>query len=250
MHPFATIILAAGQGTRMKSDIAKVLHEINGRPMIHFVIDLALDLGSERTVLVIGHQKKKVEEMCKDYPVDYAIQEKQMGTAHAVLMTDHLLHDYEHDVLILSGDVPLLTHGTLKSLIETHQQSGAIATLLTSQLEDPTGYGRIIRDTNGHVIKIVEHKDANLQELAINEINVGIYIFNAKPLYQALKQVKNDNAQGEYYLPDVVKMYVDSGIKVIALLTPDFDETHGINTVEQLKDAETIINLRSKIKKS
>jgi bifunctional UDP-N-acetylglucosamine pyrophosphorylase/glucosamine-1-phosphate N-acetyltransferase len=138
----------------------------------------------------------------------------------------------------------------LKRLIETHQQSGAIATLLTSELEDPTGYGRIIRDINDHVIKIVEHKDANPQELTINEINVGIYIFNAKSLYQALKQVKNDNAQGEYYLPDVVKMYVDSGKKVVALLTPDFDETRGINTVEQLKEAETIINSRSKIKKS
>ncbi len=250
MHPFATIILAAGQGTRMKSDIAKVLHEINGHPMIHNVIDLSLDLGSERTVLIIGHQKDKVMDRCKKYPVEYAIQEKQLGTAHAVLMTDQLLNNYEHDVLILSGDVPLLTQGTLKSLIETHQQSGAIATLLTSELKDPTGYGRIIRDINDHVIKIVEHKDANPQELAINEINVGIYIFNAKPLYQALKQVKNDNAQGEYYLPDVVKMYVDSGKKVVALLTPDFDETRGINTVEQLKDAETIINSRSKIKKS
>ena len=105
MHPFATIILAAGQGTRMKSDIAKVLHEINGRPMIHYVIDLALELGSERTILILGHQKEKVVDMCKKYPVEYAIQEQQLGTAHAVRMTDHLLNNFEHDILILSGDV-------------------------------------------------------------------------------------------------------------------------------------------------
>jgi len=244
LHKFSTVIMAAGQGTRMKSDLAKVLHQINGRPMVHYVIDIALSLGSEKTVLIIGHQREKVKELCNQYPVQYAIQDEQLGTAHAVLQSESLLGTYEHDLLVLSGDVPLLTNSTLERLITTHQKSGAIATLLTANLEDPSGYGRIIRDTFGNVEKIVEHKDAGSHELKIKEINVGIYIFRTKPLFENLSLVQNDNSQGEYYLPDVVKKYVDSGEKVVAQLAENFDETRGINTVEQLKEAETILNSR------
>ncbi|TFH02733.1 MAG: UDP-N-acetylglucosamine pyrophosphorylase [Calditrichales bacterium] len=228
----------------MKSDLAKVLHKINGRPLVHYVIDLAVSLGSERTILIIGHQKELVMEECRNYPVEFAVQQQQLGTAHAVRMTEPLLADYDKDVLILSGDVPLLTEETLHDLITAHQESGAIATLLTSKLEDPTGYGRIIRDANGDVAKIVEHKDASEAERKIREINVGIYILKGRPLFEALGSVKNDNIQGEYYLPDVVKMFVDSGQKVIARITENFDETRGINTLEQLKEAETILDQR------
>lgn len=241
LKSFATVILAAGKGTRMNSDLAKVLHEINGQPLVQYVIDVALDLGSERTILIIGHQREKVKDACKNLPVEYAVQAEQLGTGHAVLMTVELLKNYKHDLLVLSGDVPLLTRSTLQKLIQTHQESGALATLLTSELDDPTGYGRVIRDSNNHVIKIVEHKDATAEELKINEINVGIYIFKCRPLFQTLKRVKNDNSQGEYYLPDVVKMYVDAGEKVVAQLTKNFDETRGINTISQLKEAETIL---------
>jgi len=241
---FSTAIMAAGQGTRMNSDLAKVLHIINGRPMVHYVIDLALNLGSEKTVLIIGHQREKVMELCAEYSVQYAIQDKQLGTAHAVMQTKNILGTYEHDLLVLSGDVPLLSQTTLEKLITTHQDSGAIATLLTANLEDPTGYGRIIRDNEGRVAKIVEQKDASLDELEIQEINVGIYIFKTALLFINLDLVNNDNAQGEYYLPDVVKMYVDRGEKVIAQIAENFNETRGINTINQLKEAETILNER------
>jgi UDP-N-acetylglucosamine pyrophosphorylase len=250
LKKFATAIMAAGKGTRMKSDLAKVLHLINGRPMIHYVLDLALDLGSENTVLIIGHQKEKVKEVCAGYPVQFAIQEEQLGTAHAVMQTKHLLGSYQYDLLVLSGDVPLLTQRTLKRLITTHQNSGAIATLLIANLEDPTGYGRVIRDNEGKVSKIVEQKDATPDELKITEINVGIYMFKTVPLFLNLDLVNNDNAQQEYYLPDIVKMYVDRGEKVVAQLADNFDETRGINTIEQLKEAETILNKRRLIKKS
>jgi UDP-N-acetylglucosamine diphosphorylase/glucosamine-1-phosphate N-acetyltransferase len=242
--------MAAGQGTRMNSDLAKVLHLINGRPMVHYVIDLASTLGSEKTVLIIGHQRERVKEVCEDYPVLYAIQDEQLGTAHAVIQTKDLLATYEYDLLILSGDVPLLSETTLEKLINSHQNSGAIATLLTAILENPTGYGRVIRDSEGKVAKIVEHKEASSTELAIQEINVGIYIFKTVPLFENLDLVKNDNTQGEYYLPDVIKMYVERGDKVVAQLAENFDETRGINTIDQLKEAETILNMRRLRKKS
>jgi UDP-N-acetylglucosamine diphosphorylase/glucosamine-1-phosphate N-acetyltransferase len=242
--------MAAGQGTRMKSDLAKVLHTINGRPMILYVIDVAVSLGSEKTVLIIGHQREKVKEVCADYPVEFAIQDKQLGTAHAVMQTRDILGAEKSDILVLSGDVPLLTEPTLKRLIIKHQETDAIATLLTADLDDPTGYGRIVRDNAGNVARIVEHKDASADELNITEINVGIYIFKSVPLFQNLDLVKNDNAQGEYYLPDVVKMYVDRNEKVVAQHADNFDETRGINTIDQLKEAETIINNRRLIKKS
>jgi UDP-N-acetylglucosamine diphosphorylase/glucosamine-1-phosphate N-acetyltransferase len=234
----------------MKSDLAKVLHVINGRPMVHYVLDLALDLGSEKTVLIIGHQRDKVKELCADYPVLYTIQEEQLGTAHAVMQAKSILGTYQHDLLVLSGDVPLLSKATLEKLITTHHNSDAIATLLTADLENPSGYGRVIRDAQENVIKIVEHKDASSEELKVKEINVGIYIFKTPPLFDNLDLVNNDNAQGEYYLPDVVKMYVDRGEKVVAQLADNFDETRGINTVEQLKEAETILNARRLTKKS
>jgi UDP-N-acetylglucosamine diphosphorylase/glucosamine-1-phosphate N-acetyltransferase len=236
--------MAAGQGTRMKSNIAKVLHPINGKPMVHYVIELALSLGSENTVLIIGHQREKAKELCSHYPVQYAIQDEQLGTAHVVLHTKNILGTYKHDLLVLSGDVPLLTKTTLEGLITTHQNTEAIATLLTANLEDPEGYGRIIRDNEGNVRKIVEHKDATSDELEIKEINVGIYIFKTLLLFNNLNLVQNDNVQGEYYLPDVVKMYVDRNEKVVAQLADNFDETRGINTIEQLKEAETILNTR------
>ena len=242
--------MAAGKGTRMKSDLAKVLHQIHDRPMVHYVIDQARQVGSEKIILIIGHQKEKVQEACKNMDVDYVVQEPQLGTGHAVMMAEDFLQSYTGDVLVLSGDVPLLTTETIWHLLETHQQANAIATLLTSELDDPTGYGRVIRDQTGRVIKIAEQKDARPEELKIREINVGIYMFKPKELVTTLKQINNKNAQGEYYLPDVVKLYVDRGEKVVAQLAANFNETRGINTVDQLKEAETILTRRSKIKNS
>jgi len=245
MNNFSTLIMAAGKGTRMKSDLAKVLHKINNRPMVHYVIDIANEIESQKIVLIIGHQKEKVMAECKNYDIEFAIQDQQLGTGHAVQMAENIFRDYTGDLLVLSGDVPLLTSKTLLKLIDTHYQSDAIATLLTANLEDPTGYGRVLRNSEGVVERIVEHKDASEEEKMINEINVGIYIFKSKPLFESLKLINNDNVQGEYYLPDVVKLYVDSKEKVVAQLADNFNETKGINDINQLKEAETILLSKS-----
>lgn len=244
MESLTTLILAAGKGTRMKSDLAKVLHPINGRPMVHYVIDLAGNIGSKRIILVIGHQKEKVREACRDLPVEFVVQEEQLGTGHAVRMAEDLLKNEPGDILVLSGDVPMLTEETLTDLVDSHRRNEAIASLLTAELDDPTGYGRVIRNDQGHVAKIVEHKDAGEEERKIQEINVGIYLFKPQPLFETLREIRSDNVQGEFYLPDVVKIYVDRGEKVVAETTDDFDETRGINTVEQLRQAETILRKR------
>jgi UDP-N-acetylglucosamine diphosphorylase/glucosamine-1-phosphate N-acetyltransferase len=244
MSGLATVIMAAGKGARMKSELPKVLHKINNRPLIHYVIDLANSIHSSKTVLIIGHQKELVQQACEKLNVEFVIQDQQLGTGHAVQMAEPRLKNDSGNVLVLSGDVPLLTKTTIEALIKEHQESQATATLLTSILEDPSGYGRIIRDDNGFVKKIVEHKDANEAELKNNEINVGIYIFDLVRLFEALKNVKNNNKQGEYYLPDVIPMFIENGKKVSAVLTKNFDETRGINTIDQLIEAETILHKR------
>lgn len=244
MQQLSTVILAAGKGTRMKSDLPKVLHQINNRPMVHYVIDLARELNSQKTILIIGHEREMVRETCAGLDVKFAVQEPQLGTGHAVQMTEEQLDGFNGDVLVLSGDVPLLTFPTVDELVKMHQTNDATATLLTSDLDDPSGYGRVLRDRDGSVTKIVEHKDATEQERAICEINVGIYIFKARDLFRALKLVKNDNTQGEYYLPDVISIFISERKKVLAVKTVNFDETRGINNIEQLKEAETILDLR------
>ena len=246
----STIILAAGKGKRMKSDLPKVLHPLLERPMIHYVIDVARAIGSEKIVLVAGHKKELVIEATQEEAVDYVIQEQQLGTGHAVLQTAELFRGYDGHILVLSGDVPLLTTDTLLKLVEVHQKNNPLASLLTTSMPDPTGYGRIVRDAKGYVKQIVEHKDADEEILKIDEINVGIYIFQSKALFDTLPLVSNDNTQGEYYLPDVIKMYVDRGEKVAALLTADEQETHGINDLNQLHQAEKILAARLRSAKS
>jgi len=244
MQALATVIMAAGKGTRMKSDLPKVLHPLNGRAMVHYVIDVAKSIGSQKTILIIGHKRELIERECADREVTFAVQSPQLGTGHAVQQTEPQLEDFPGDILVLSGDVPLLTAGTIQKLIDTHQASKATATLLTARLDDPTGYGRIIRDSKGLVDSIVEHKDANAAQLKIDEINVGIYIFKAPDLFAALRKVKNDNAQGEYYLPDVIPLFLAEGKTVNAEIAESFEETRGINTIDQLKEAEGILRKR------
>ncbi len=244
MSDLVTVILAAGKGKRMKSDLPKVLHKIDGRPMVHYVVDLAKKLESDKIILIVGHKKEMVMDACKDMGIDFAVQAKQLGTGHAVKMTADQLNDYEGNVLVLSGDVPLLTYNTLRSLVDVHKNRDATATLLTSVLDDPEGYGRIIRNETEFVEKIVEHKDASPEELKVKEINVGIYIFKAPDLFRALDLIKNDNVQGEYYLPDVISIFILEGKKVNAVIAENFDETRGINNVNQLKEAETILKKR------
>ncbi|MGH1366102.1 MAG: sugar phosphate nucleotidyltransferase [Calditrichia bacterium] len=244
MANIATVILAAGKGTRMQSDLPKVLHPLNERSMIHYVIDVAEAINSEKTVLIIGHKRELVEEATSQRGVEYAVQDPQLGTGHAVMQTRPHFEGFEGNVLVLSGDVPLLQADSIQKLIDYHVSSDKLATLLTAEMDDPTGYGRVVRDSEGNVVKIVEEKDADEETRQIKEINVGIYIFKAAELYQTLPLVKNDNRQSEYYLPDVLKIYVENGEKLAAILTPDVEETHGINTVDQLKNAEDILNAR------
>ncbi|KAA3616945.1 MAG: UDP-N-acetylglucosamine pyrophosphorylase [Calditrichaeota bacterium] len=245
MKKISTAIMAAGKGTRMKSDLPKVLHKLNDRSMVHYVIDLAEKINSDKIVLIVGHKKELLEDECSKRNVEFAVQSPQLGTGHAVQMTESAFNNYDGDVLVLSGDVPLLTEKSIRALITEHHKSDATATLLTADLDDPFGYGRVVRDKDGSVESIVEHKDANEAQLKINEINVGIYLFDSKKLFDALKAVKNDNSQGEYYLPDVVPMFIEEGLTVRAVKSESFDETRGINTIDQLKEAETILNTRS-----
>jgi UDP-N-acetylglucosamine pyrophosphorylase len=245
MNKMSTAIMAAGKGTRMKSDLPKVLHKLNGKSMIHYVIDLAEKINSEKIVLIVGHKNELVEDECKNRKVDFVLQSPQLGTGHAIQMTEAAFKDYNGDILILSGDVPLLTEKSIKTLIEEHQKNKAAATLLTAELTDPFGYGRVLRNKDDFVEGTVEQKDATEEQLKIKEINVGIYIFDARELFAALKNIKNDNAQGEYYLPDVIPMFIKNGLDVRAIKSESFDETRGINTIEQLKEAETILKARS-----
>ncbi len=246
----AAVILAAGKGKRMKSDLAKVLHQVLGRPMVMYVIDQARAVGAAPIIVVVGHQRERVMEALRDTGVLFAIQEEQLGTAHAVAQAQPLLKDFDGDVLVLCGDVPLLSPARIQELIGVHRQTGAVATLLVGRTENPFGYGRIIRDAQGFVDRIVEEKDATPEEQAIKEVNIGTYVFDAHRLFATIPLVSNDNAQGEYYLPDVVKIMRQRGQRVAAVLTPDFAESMGVNSIEQLREVEQVLLARQQREKS
>ena len=240
-----TIILAAGKGTRMKSKLPKVLHKVCGKPMLQHVIDAAKSAGSTREVVVIGNGAELVEKTISN--VEFVLQAEQLGTGHAVLCTKEKFANAEGTVLVLCGDTPLFTGELLKKFVNKHTESRAAATVLTAQMPDATGYGRIIRDDDGAFQKIVEHKDANSYERQINEVNAGIYCFDAKKLFAALTKVKNENAQGEYYLPDVLTILKSEGEKINAVITLDYKQTLGINSRVQLAEADKILRQRKNL---
>ncbi len=244
-RPLAVAIMAAGQGKRMNSPLPKVLHEIGGKPMLLLVTDLAQSIGAERIIAIIGHGRELVEVTLIGTGVETVIQEQQLGTGHAIRQTEPLLSGFVGDIMVLSGDVPLLTRASLEKLLATHYESRAGATLMTARFDDPTGYGRIVRDANGFLDQIVEHKDCTPEQLNINEINAGIYIFDAKTLFNSLELIDNDNAQGEYYLPDALNYFPHFGHTIALELLDDPVEIAGINTQEQLNKINRIFSERN-----
>ncbi|GAE36566.1 bifunctional UDP-N-acetylglucosamine diphosphorylase/glucosamine-1-phosphate N-acetyltransferase GlmU [Halalkalibacter akibai] len=237
------VILAAGQGTRMKSKLYKVLHPVCGKPMVQHVVDQVSSLGFDEKVAVVGFGAEIVQEQLGDQ-VSYVVQEEQLGTGHAVMQAADILENKEGTTVVLCGDTPLLTAETIDQLLSCHANEGAKATILTAVADDPTGYGRIIRNDDGLVARIVEHKDATEEERATKEINTGTYCFDNAALFAALKQVGNDNAQGEYYLPDVIEILKNNGETISAYQTPSFDETIGVNDRVALAQAESILKRR------
>jgi UDP-N-acetylglucosamine pyrophosphorylase len=237
-HKFAAIVMAAGQGKRMKNpDQAKVLYEVGGTPMIGHVVGLAQSCNASPVVVIIGHQRDAVREYLETLNgnVVTAVQDPQLGTGHAIMQAEQALAAYDGDVIVLSGDVPLLRKTTIDNILGVHRETGASATVLTANFPDPTGYGRVVRRDDGAVEKIVEHKDASEEERAIPEINSGIYVFDSKDLFAALKKVKPNNAQAEYYLTDVFAIFRNENKRISAVVAEDREEINGVNTIEQLQ---------------
>ncbi|HET7521875.1 MAG TPA: bifunctional UDP-N-acetylglucosamine diphosphorylase/glucosamine-1-phosphate N-acetyltransferase GlmU [Bacillales bacterium] len=237
------VILAAGEGSRMKSKLYKVLHPVCGKAMVRHVVDEVLQLGMHQVVTVVGRGSDAVRAELGD-TVSYAFQQRQLGTGHAVMQAEDLLGQKRGTTVVLYGDTPLITKETIEALILHHEASHAKATVLTSVVNDPSGYGRVIRGQNGGVKRIVEEKDASSEEKQITEINTGIYCFDNRSLFEALKYVNNDNAQGEYYLPDAVEILQNHGGMVEAFSTDDFAETLGVNDRVQLAAAEQVMQKR------
>lgn len=239
------VILAAGKGTRMKSELPKVIHEALGKPMVKYSIEAAMEAGAKESdvCLVVGHKADLVKETV-GAGVSYVLQEEQLGTGHAVKCASEFIGT-EGLTMVLCGDTPLITGATLKRLVDTHLEEGNAITVLTAIADDPTGYGRIIKDSWGKFVKIVEQKDATLEEQRVQEINSGMYIFDSAILNKALGKLNNNNAQGEYYLTDTIEIVKTEGLGEVSTMTiENLDEIKGVNSPEQLKEAEEILRNR------
>lgn len=243
MENLKAIILAAGEGTRMKSKVPKVLHKVMNKPMVERVIEAAQGVGAQQVAVVIGHKADMVKEAVKNEKVSFALQEKQLGTGHAVMQAIDFIDD-DKDIIILYGDTPLIKQETLKNLVEFHRSEGNGVSIISAVVEDSAGYGHIIRDENGNFVKNVEYKDATEAEKKVKEINTGIYCYKGSKLKEALGKLKNDNVQGEYYLPDTLEIILSEGNKVNAMNAEDVTEFFGVNSRVQLSEAEAILKNR------
>jgi len=241
VESLAVVVLAAGKGTRMKSDLVKVLHPLAGAPMLSYVLDLARSFRPERMVVVVGFQADVVREKFTTDGLLFALQEEQLGTGHAVLTAAPSLRGFQGTVLILSGDVPLLTEGTIRKFLQAHEDHRATLSVLTTKLEDPRGYGRVFRGVESTLLRIVEDRDLQPGEENIREINTGIYCVDAEFLFSALSSLSNQNAQKEYYLTDIVRMASSQNKKVFAVLVDDPMEVMGINTRVELARANQCV---------
>ncbi|OGP14391.1 MAG: UDP-N-acetylglucosamine diphosphorylase/glucosamine-1-phosphate N-acetyltransferase [Deltaproteobacteria bacterium GWA2_54_12] len=237
MKNLAAVVLAAGKGTRMKSEKPKVLHIVAGKPMLFFPVNLLKNSGAGKIVLVVGFGSEAVVEAFKDYGLSFVTQEEQLGTGHAVSCALKELRDFTGDVLVLSGDVPLIREETVKALLDLHRKGAkakAAISLVTTVVENPKGYGRIVRDADGEIIRIVEEKDCSPLQRKIQEVNTGIYLFSASFLHANIKKLGKENAQGEYYLPDLVHLAVGEGLRVDSISTLDATEVMGVNNRVEL----------------
>jgi len=237
----AVIILAAGKGTRMKSSLAKVLLPLAGKPLLHYVLDLSSKLNPVRTIVVVGHQSDHVQEVFSDREVEFVVQHQQLGTGHAAQQTKVKLDSFKGLVLVLCGDMPLIRSKTLQEMVAAHRASEAKCTVLTLKSDGCHDFGRIIRDENGLVLKIVEFKDASDVEKKVDEFNSGVYCFDNELFFNALEHIDSDNVQKEYYLTDTIEYLVQKNYPVQAIQTQDEDEILGINSPEDLKLAEQLL---------
>lgn len=245
-QPLSAIILAAGKGTRMKSDLPKVVFPIGGRPMVCAVVDACLAAGVQRIVAIVGYKQEEVRAALKDYNVEFAVQTEQLGTGHAVMSaSDHFAGSREGDTsLVLCGDGPLIRPATIKQMLDRHNASSAAATLATAVIDDPTGYGRIDRDAHGNFRAIVEHKNCTKDQLAIREVNPSYYCFNVTKLFTTLREVKRNPVSNEYYITDVPELMLAKGqrVEVIGAVPPE--DIYSINTPEDLAHVDSIFRSR------
>jgi bifunctional UDP-N-acetylglucosamine pyrophosphorylase/glucosamine-1-phosphate N-acetyltransferase len=238
----AAIVLAAGEGTRMKSDLPKVAHPVLGVPMVRLVVETARSAGCDPVVVVTGHRSEVVEALLPGERC--VLQDRQLGTGHAVACAEEALLGFDGSVLVLSGDTPLMRAETLGRLVAEREAHGAAACVLTARMPDPTGYGRIVRDGSGELVAIVEHKDCDADQAAIDEVNTGTYCFDARTLFDRLDRLTTDNAQAEYYLTDMIAILVDEGLGVDAVTTDEPAETLGVNSRVQLAEATAVLQRR------
>ena len=243
MSNFRTIILAAGRGTRMKSETPKVLHKVCGKPVLDYVLDITKSLRSLKTYVVVGHGSQKVRDAVGN-DVQFVQQDRLLGTADAVKRCAVYLKNYHGTVLVLCGDTPLLSKNIVAAVIKQHHRLGAAATVLTADIDNPQGYGRIVRDTQGSFVAIREQKDVSVTEDKIKEINVGVYCFNSKNLFEILKKVQLSSGKREFYLTDAIELLLAQGKKVSTLKTQDWTVAFGVNTREDLAQAQAIIRRR------
>ncbi|MBN2248200.1 MAG: NTP transferase domain-containing protein, partial [Coriobacteriia bacterium] len=236
------LILAAGEGTRMRSSLPKVAHRILGLPMVEYAIRATREAGCDRVVVVTGHKADAVESIVEG--VAFARQEQRLGTGHAVMCAEDALRGATGSLLVVAGDCPLLTPETLAELIRSREEVGAACSLLTARLADPSGYGRIVRAEDGSVLGIVEDKDLAPDQRGIDEVNTSTYCFDIEMLFAHLRSLRNDNAQGEYYLTDMVALFRTEGIGVVAVEATDPDEMLGVNSRVQLAEAAGVLQRR------